>query len=171
MASTAQGRFVARHQMTARDFEELASRLSVAVLRARKIGYVAARQARVAETVETRWNGSETVNTAAAGDWIVTSLSPGQQPLVDRDGNLNVYVIPAARFCELYEPTCTVVAEGAVYRSKSEVLAIRMPAGFDIMAPWGERQVGEQGYLILNGGEVYGNNADTFEATYELVPR
>jgi hypothetical protein len=46
-----------------------------------------------------------------------------------------------------------------------------MPAGFDIMAPWGERQVGEQGYLILNGGEVYGNNTDTFEATYELVPQ
>jgi hypothetical protein len=47
--------------------------------------------------------------------------------------------------------------------------AIRLPGGFDIAAPWGERQQAPSGYLILSGGEVYGNNAETFAATYEPV--
>jgi hypothetical protein len=45
--------------------------------------------------------------------------------------------------------------------------AIRLPGGFDIAAPWGERQRVPSGYLILNGSEVYGSNAEAFRATYE----
>jgi hypothetical protein len=42
---------------------------------ARKTGYAAARMAAEIETVETLWNGKETVNTARPGDWIVTNLN------------------------------------------------------------------------------------------------
>ena len=69
----------------------------------------------------------------------------------------------------LYEPTEGRNDFGAIYRAKGVVSAIRLTGGFDIAAPWGERQQAPAGYLILNGAEVYGNNAETFEATYELV--
>ena len=67
-------------------------------LRARKIGYVAARKADKRETVETRWNGKETTNTAKPGDYIATNLTPKRQPLRDAAGELNTYVISAAAF-------------------------------------------------------------------------
>jgi hypothetical protein len=39
------------------------------------------------------------------------------------------------------------------------------------LAPWGQRERAPKGYLLLNGKDVYGNNAGTFEATYEMVER
>jgi hypothetical protein len=79
-------------------------------------------------------------------------------------------VIAGARFKELYEPAESAGKDGRrIYRAKGSVLALRLPGGFDIAAPWGERQLAPAGYLILNGQEVYGNNAETFEATYEVL--
>ncbi len=117
--------------------------------------------------VETRWNGKETTNTARPGDFIVTNLSPQRQPLRDREGHMNVYVIAADKFPALYEPTSETSEHGAIYRAKGVVSALPLPGGFDILAPWGERQTGASGYLLLNGDEVYGSSRDAFEATYE----
>ena len=39
----------------------------------------------------------------------------------------------------------------------------------EAVAPWGERQTAPDGYLILSGRQVYGNHAETFAATYEVV--
>jgi hypothetical protein len=162
--------FTAERPLTPRDFDQLATKLSVTPKRARKIGFVAAAQTTTVRRIDTEWNGKETTNVANPGDWIATNLSPQLAPLRDRDGNLNTYVIPAARFPDLYEPTATRIALGDVYMAKSVVLALRLPGGFDILAPWGERQRAASGYLLLNGDEVYGNNAETFEATYEVLP-
>jgi hypothetical protein len=162
--------FTTGQKLTQRDFEQLAVELSAKPVRARKIGFVAAVQTTVARRIETHWNGKETSNSANPGDWIATNLSPQQVPLRDRDGNLNTYVIPAARFFDLYEPTGIAGELGDVYKAKAVVLALRLPGGFDIIAPWGERQQAASGYLLHNGNEVYGNNAETFEATYEVLP-
>jgi hypothetical protein len=156
--------------LTADEFQRIARDLIRPVVRARKVGYVAARPAGEGEAVETHWNGKETTNTAHAGDWVVTNLSPQGEPLRDRAGNMDVYVIAADRFASLYQPTGERTELGAIYRASGVVDAIRLPGGFDIAAPWGERQQAPSGYLILNGGEVYGNNAETFAATYEPVP-
>ena len=43
--------------------------------------------------------------------------------------------------------------------------------GFDIAAPWGERQTTAVGYLLCNGPEVYGSSRNAFEGTYEVVGR
>jgi hypothetical protein len=169
MASASNQHFAADRKLTRADFEQLAAGLSVVPFRARKIGRVAAHQATKAERVDTHWNGKETTNTAQPGDWIVTNLSPHHSPLVDRDGNHNTYVIQASRFADLYEPAGSKVALGPVYRAVAVVRALRMTGGFDIVAPWGERQQIADGYLVLNGEEVYGNQAETFEATYERV--
>ena len=91
---------MAQEKLTPDAFVQLATARSVTPLRARKIGYVVARQALSHERVETRWNGKETANTAVAGDWIVTNLAADRTPLKDDAGNLNIYVIAAARFGE-----------------------------------------------------------------------
>ena len=46
-------------------------------------------------------------------------------------------------------------------------VVIKLTGGFDIVAPWGEHQHREWGYLMLKGGEVYGIYGPIFDATYE----
>ena len=151
------------------DFQSIANKLGHPPLRARKIGYVAARRAEKREAVETRWNGKETTNTARVGDFIVTNLSPQRIPLRDGEGHVNVYVILAERFADLYEPASGESEHGAVHRAKGIVSALPLPGGLDIAAPWGERQTASAGYLLLSSEEVYGSSKETFEATYELL--
>jgi hypothetical protein len=162
-------RIVADAKLTPADFADIARKLGEAPMRARKIGYVAARKAAKSEAVETRWNGEEKTNTARPGDFIVANLLPQQQPLRDSEGHLNIYVIAAEKFASLYEPTTEKGDLGDIYRAKGVVSALVFPGGFDIVAPWGEGQTGAAGYLLLNGDEVYGNNAETFAATYEVL--
>ena len=58
---------------------------------------------------------------------------------------------------------------GAIYKAKGEVQALLFSGGFELVAPWGEPQQGPEGYLLLNGDEVYGNNRATFDTSYEIV--
>jgi hypothetical protein len=162
-------KLVSRARLEAEHFQAIARTLGVRSFRARKVGLVAARRAGSPLTVETHWDGRETANTAREVDWIVTNLTPQQTPLRDREGQLNTYVILAEQFDSMYQATGAQTAFGAVHRAKRVVEAIELPGGFDIVAPWGERQKARAGYLILNGDEVYGNNAETFRATYEAV--
>ena len=47
--------------------------------------------------------------------------------------------------------------------------AIFLAGGFELFAPWGQKQTVAAGHLVLNAGEVYGNNAETFEATHKVL--
>lgn len=153
------------------EFHAIADRLGRPIFRARKKGRVAARKAAASTEVVTRWNGAETKNVAEAGDWIVTALGQGDVAMRDKQGEVNEYVIKPAKFDELYTLAdgAPETPHGAVYAPKGEVSAIELPEGFDILAPWGERQRAESGYLLLNGDDVYGNAKETFEATYERL--
>ncbi|HXF52884.1 MAG TPA: hypothetical protein VNK52_02060 [Hyphomicrobiaceae bacterium] len=164
-------RLIAQAALTEQDFREVAARLGQPIIRARKIGFVAARKAQERETVVTRWNGQETRNTAEPGDWVVTNLSADKKVLRDKDGNTNTYVIRASKFPSLYEPLTDGTAFGALFKARGQVEAIYLSGGFDIQAPWGQKQTSRVGYLLLNAGEVYGNHKDTFEATYEVIKR
>ncbi len=82
---------------------------------------------------------------------------------------MNVYVILAERFAELYEPASGESKHGVVHRARGIVSALPFPGGLDIAAPWGERQAASAGYLLCNGQEVYGSSKEAFEATYELL--
>jgi hypothetical protein len=152
--------------MTPQEFREVAKSMKGGAFKARKTGLVAVRTALETERVETRWNGKETTNTAAPGDRIVTSLDGNGVPMVDGEGHRNVYVIKPEVFVANYEITDIRSDLGAAYRSIATVEAIHFPGGFDIVAPWGEAQRAADGFLLLNGTEVYGNNAETFRATY-----
>ena len=162
-------RLVARTKLTDKEFREVASNLSQPVVKARKTGFVAARKAERVETVMTHWNGHETTNTAQPGDWVATNLSPDRKVLRDNSGNANTYVIKADKFPHLYDPIDGGNELGQLFKAKGLVEAVFLSGGFDIAAPWGQRQTSTSGYLVLNGDEVYGNHKETFETTYEVM--
>ena len=154
-------------KLTADDFAMIARALGTAPLEARKIALVAARQAAAPEHIVTLWNGKESEAMAAPGDFVVTYLDRGgQQALRDDDGHCNTYVIAKDRFPELYERGRGTSEWGDVYRPRSRIRALRLGAGFDILAPWGERQTSAEGYLAENGGEIYGIAGQIFEDSY-----
>lgn len=163
-------RLVADVRLSSADFRRIGDELGTRPFCARKIGHVAAERATAPTRIETRWNGKESVVDVAPGDWIVTNLTPTAAVLRDRDGHANTYAIKPDRFADLYEPDGRQSEFGAVYRAKGVVEALALSGGFDIEAPWGERQQAAAGYLVLNGPDVYGNNKETFEATYEVLP-
>ena len=156
-------------RLTRVDFFAVADRIGRRPIKARKIGLVAARSAQAVETIETRCNGKETTNTAQPGDWIVTSLSLGGEVMRDASGNENTYVIKAEMFPNLYESTVGENLFGRFFRAKNMVDALFLSGGFEIQAPWGQKQTADSGYFLFNGEEVYGNNVSTFEETYEIV--
>jgi hypothetical protein len=162
-------RLLATSILSPDDFDRIAALADTAPFRARKIGLISARRTLVAELVITHWNGTETENAAVPGDYIVTNLSEDRTPLLDGQGHTNTYVIAALKFFSLYEPVVGGCEEEIVYKSRGIVDALYLAGGFDILAPWGHKQVGAVGYLIRNGDDVYGNNKETFEATYERV--
>lgn len=162
-------RFISNVAPTPAQFSMHALAHHIVPFRARKTNSVAARKANKVERIETRWNGAETSKDAQPGDYIVTSLGGDDAPLRDGEKHLNTYVIGRDRFSELYQATDKQCEFGRIYRPLGVVTAIKLEGGFDFLAPWGERQTADRGYLILNGHEVYGNNAETFEATYEKI--
>jgi hypothetical protein len=164
-------RLVSDSKLTVNDFGRIAQELGIVPMRARKIGLIAARLAEEDTVVETLWNGRETRNTAHYGDWIVTNLDQRGVALRDQDGNTNTYVVEADTFADLYERMGQSNDFGEICRSRSTVLAIKFDGGFDILAPWDEGQRASSGYLLLNGKHVYGNSAEPFEATYEILPQ
>ena len=161
-----QHRLIADAALTGDDFRAIAARIGESPVHARKVGHVAAHRAMRPEPVETRWNGRESADVAQPGDWIVTNLTPDKTILRDSDGHANTYVIRAKRFSDLYERAAGANEYGMAFAAKGRVEAVELKGGFDIIAPWGERQVAPNGYLLRNGPEVYGNNAETFAATY-----
>jgi hypothetical protein len=161
-------RLVAEEELSSADFRIIAKELGTSPLPARKIGLVSATRAARVATVETRWNGKETRNAASPGDWIVTNLSPQGEILRDKSGHPNTYVIRAATFDRLYEPA--MGADGVrphlptqrCRRGHTSVWRIRN------LGALGSKQQSPDGYLLLNGTEVYGNDKNTFEVTYAV---
>lgn len=169
MHATGAPRIIAEAVLDARDFRVIAEKLGTPPRPARKIALIAARQVHAAEDVASHWNGLETSNTAAPGDWIATSLDADGNVLRDADGHANAYVIAAANFAALYREAEGANAAGRFYAATGKVEVLHLAGGFDIIGRWGERQLASDGYLVLNGDEVYGNNAETFARTYAFL--
>ena len=162
-------RLVADAVLTVDDFDAIAAGLGKTPARARKTGLIAACQAKQPKTVETRWNGEVTTNTAGTGDWIVTNLDTYKKPLRDGANNINQYAVRAETFERLYERVIGETEYGPVFKAKVGGMAdaLELPGGLDIKAPWGERQIIEKGYLLRNGADIYGIDDKAFRFTYE----
>jgi hypothetical protein len=163
------GRLTSTAPLTAEDFERIARELGCD--RRRKIGFVAAVTAATPTQVITYRKGKETENIAQPGDFIVANLLPQTlKPLTNDKGQPDQYVIRAGRFPELYGRLEGKENEfGPVFKAKSTVTAIYFPHGFEIVPPWGGQQVADEGYLFLNGAEVYGCEAQACHETYERL--
>lgn len=133
------------------------------IVRARKIAFVSARKATGPERFVTRYNGKESNAVGEAGDWVVTNMDTARNVIVDADGHENKYVVKAADFDRLYKRD-----SGNIYKAQGIVDAIELTGGFDIVAPWRERQQGPYGYVVRNGKDVYGIHGDAFDKTYEI---
>jgi hypothetical protein len=134
----------------------------------KKQGMVTARMAQAGEQITTKLTGdkTETVNTAAAGDWVVTNPS-GEQ-----------YIISEQKFLARYE---RVDLAASVYSAKGYCRAIQNPFGepIEIMASWGSPQNGDANCMIAdtcdsNGscdGEPYLIDSNSFSQTYKEVKK
>ena len=168
------GRLLSRARLTEEDFREAAALLNAPVRRYRKTAQIAARPATEAQTVITFWNGEETKNVARPGDMLVTTLREDGSVERDLQGNANTYVIKPRRFAELYEATNASALEpefGEIYEPKGQVEAFHAPNGFDIIAPWGEPEHADAGFILKAGSEVYGVVEELFLRTYALIDR
>lgn len=181
----AQPRLIASEKITASEFDEIASALEefgVTPYPARKVGFIAVRVAEKPEPVHTKYYGQETKNEAMPGDWIAVNMdrdfqtkgiSDADAHLVKDDhGNMDRYVIKRLEMKTNYRSTGKTTSQGGVYEAinpeaNADVLHLR--AGFDILAPWGERQIRQSGVLIRKNGEVYGIYDRAFDKTYERV--
>ncbi len=133
----------------------------------RKNAIVEAQQVTEQTTVTTKLadGTEETVNTAEAGDYIVTNPS-GEK-----------YVLKPDNFAKRYEPM-----EDGKFRAKGMSRAFVNPTGgpISIMAPWGEVQKGGPDCMIATvydpehpdeiGSDRYIIGGDEFKQTFELAP-
>lgn len=162
--------------------EEAAS-FGVYPMIARKTGFVSVREATRDEQVITFFDSVETRGNAKPGNWIVANMTrdfrfyrpethedPDNYLLRDSQGNLDTYIISKDDKKANYRQTQHSTSVGRVYEwvgGQSDIEAIELRGGFRIIAPWGELQERDVGYLIHSGGEVYGIYGPIFSATYE----
>jgi hypothetical protein len=167
-------RLVSAEKLSAKeDFDHLVRELRVhksEYVKARKVSYVAARQATAVENIETRYDGKESEDTANPGDWIVTNMDTDRRIMKDKQGFVNTYVIRKENFERLYDlDHGEEQPHGRFYKAKGVVHAIEVAGGFDIVAPWGQRQQGPDGFILRNGDDVYGIHRYAFDKIYKIV--
>ena len=159
-------RLTADALLTSDDFDMIARQLAthgLKVFRARKIGHVCARQI----PSQTAPPDDAAGQRGTIGDWLVTNMSKDCRVIRKGDGRPDTYVIPKDKFTILYRRDTGLAEFGEVYAPISIVDAVELPGGLDIVASWGDRQRFTAGFLLRNGGEVYGADTPTFSSTFE----
>lgn len=164
-------RLIGSKRLNRQDFEEIANAISQTPKQAKKVGMVAGKMATSETAIETVWESEKTVAQAQTGDWIVTNMKPDRSLLLDSKKQMNRYVISGERFPKLYKRIEGESDNGPLFvvRESVTVDCLHFPAGLDIVAPWGERQQLGSGYLLRNGEDIYGNEARSFEGTYQFI--
>lgn len=160
---TFRGSLVVTYQQIDRKSDIIMAALSTAPV-FQKQGLVQAHPADVGESIETvlASGTSETTNTANEGDWIVTNPS-GEK-----------YIISEQKFQSRYEPTDVA----GTYKARGSCRAVPNPFGkpIEIMASWGEPQLGDEHCMIADtcdadgsnlGGEPYLIEGAAFAETYK----
>lgn len=169
-------RIESHERLTSEHFERIVDELGrrkIQVLRGvRRVGKISARKAEKAEEVKTRCDGPQSNVKARRGDWIATTLDDNLMPILDRQGEKNIYVIKAKLFDILYVQIPNGQPGFYAPRAVNIADAIEISGGIDIVAPWGDRQRMKECWLVrksngtLRHEEIYGVAMTHFEITY-----
>lgn len=148
----------------------------VAELEAAKFARIIARQGVVGEKVTTYVDTGlvETVNSVKSEidengnekpGYIITMANEQGEPIIDKFGHTNTYIIPASTFEKKYE---TTDIEGVFKPKGGPQLFMQIQDNISIMASWGEEQNLEAGAFInvTNPEDLYGIAYSEFQQTY-----
>lgn len=117
-------------------------------------------------------DGAETMNRAAAGDFILTNDTRAKEQ----------YIISAEKLRKRYEPTGKRVGGGEIYKATGKCRAIKVnrqilkalgvDSVFEFIAPWGSKMVCKKGDMLASPdlfgplNEVYRIALKEFNETY-----
>ncbi len=138
--------------------------------RVRKVGLAAARPATVADLECIACDpGDDQKQKLQPNDWFVVNLdATGRSPVL-KDGKRDSYIIDDRKFSDTYEKATGEFEGIEIFRKRAGIdviTALPLPGGYDIVQSWGAREPAASGYLLRNGDDVYGIEANVFDATY-----
>ncbi len=166
----------AGEKLTREDFDAVAEELGVTPGFAVKMGDKPVAAMNVVDvatpivTINTQDGSVQAEKMARPGDAIMTRLNKDGTPKIGETGELDQWVVDADKLEQLYNPLGEENEHGQVVGGNNEVLYIELPAGGEIEAPWGGSQEISEGVLqfSVTTGEVYLNEGDAFEATFDV---
>ncbi|GEM_PF-3789396 len=121
-------------------------------------------------TINTQDGTVQAEKTAQPGDAIMTRLNKDGTPKFGETGELDQWVVDGEKLERLYNPLGEQNEFGQVVGGNNEVYFVELPNGGIIEAPWGGPQEISAGVLqySVTTGEVYLNEGDAFEATFDV---
>lgn len=158
------------------DFEAIAEELGVKPGFAVKLGDKPVAAMNIVDvvtpvtTINTQDGTVQSEKIAQPGDAIMTRLNKDGSPKFGETGELDQWVVDAEKLEKLYNSLGEENEYGLVVGGNNEVYYVELPEGGIIEAPWGGPQEISNGVLqySLTTGEVYLNEADSFESTFDV---
>ena len=163
-------------KVNAKEYVEELKEKGVAELEAAKFARIIARQGIVGEEVTTYVDTGlvETVNSVKSEidengnekpGYIITMANEHDEPIIDKFGHTNTYIIPASTFEKKYEETDM---EGIFKPKGGPQLFMQIQDNISIIASWGEEQNLEAGAFmnVTNPNDLYGIAYNEFQQTY-----
>ncbi len=144
---------------------------------AKKSSRIIARDGILGEEIKTFVeNGTvETINKVKEAngqiDVVITNANIDGSPIIDKNGNMNTYIIPFETFDKKYEFDFES-KYGNIYKPKGEAQKfVEISEDIEILASWGEKQYLKSGSFlnISNKEDIYGIAREEFLKTYKKV--
>ena len=144
---------------------------------AKKSSRIIARDGILGEEIKTFVeNGTvETINKVKEAngqiDVVITNANIDGSPIIDKNGNMNTYIIPFETFDKKYEFDFES-KYGNIYEPKGEAQKfVEISEDIEILASWGEKQYLKSGSFlnISNKEDIYGIAREEFLKTYKKV--
>lgn len=143
-------------------------------VKARKMGYILVRLAKDGEEIITYATdgGVETKETARLDQIVVTSADYDGNPVIDKNGHVNEYLMNQETLLKKYEK----IREG-FYKPKGGVQTFaKLDEDVTVLVPWGKggslvpQYVDVGGVLnITNEEDIYGISSKDFAKSYKIV--
>ena len=149
------------------DIQEYVKNTKIRPFYARKVGNIKVREALKGEEIKTYASGIlETVYIAKKGEYVVTKLNKNNKVFVDKNGNINEWIISKERLANNY-----CLLKDDIYSPVFKKFKfIRVNKNISFMTPRGKMLLLRGGYLnISDFKNIYGIQKKDFESTYVII--